>query len=64
MIHPRVETLEKLAQAKRAQGLSAKVVSITDIVKGKYGDVKTGSRDLQEVIRRFLKLVREKWGVC
>ena len=39
-------------------------MTISDIVAGRYGDVRTGSRDLQELIRRFLKLARERWGVC
>lgn len=59
-----VEQFERLAAAKRARGISARVVTISDVVAGRYGDVRTGSRDLQEVLRRFLKLARERWGVC
>lgn len=58
-----VEQFQRLAAAKRARGITARVVTITDIVNGRYGDVRTGARDLQEVIRRFLKNVRTRWGV-
>jgi hypothetical protein len=58
-----IAAFERLAQAKRARGVSARVVSITDIVAGRWGDVRSGSRDLQEVIRRFLKMARQRWGV-
>ncbi|KAM0323869.1 hypothetical protein ACHAQA_008450 [Verticillium albo-atrum] len=58
-----IAAFQRLADAKRARGVSARVVSITDIVSGRWGDVRTGSRDLQEVIRRFLKRVRTRWGV-
>jgi hypothetical protein len=58
-----LEAFERLAEAKRARGITARVVSITSIVDGRWGDFRTGSRDLQEVIRRFLKRVRTRWGV-
>jgi hypothetical protein len=58
-----VAQFQRLAAAKRARGISARVVTITDIVNGRYGDFRTGARDLQEVIRRFLKNVRTRWGV-
>ncbi|KAH7091334.1 peptidase family C25-domain-containing protein [Paraphoma chrysanthemicola] len=58
-----IAAFERLAEAKRARGITARVVTITDIVAGTYGDVRTGSRDLQEVVRRFLKFVRNRWGV-
>ena len=57
-----VTAFERLAAAKRARGVSARVVTITDIVAGRYGDVRSGSRDLQEVFRRFLKIARHRWG--
>ncbi|HST49454.1 C25 family cysteine peptidase [Jatrophihabitans sp.] len=57
-----VAAFERLAAAKRARGVSARVVTITDIVAGRYGDVRTGSRDLQEAIRKFLKIARRRWG--
>lgn len=58
-----VAQFERLAAAKRARGITARVVTITNIVNGRYGDFRTGARDLQEVIRRFLKSVRTRWGV-
>jgi hypothetical protein len=58
-----VAQFQRLAAAKRARGISARVVTITDIVNGRFGDFRAGARDLQEVIRRFLKSVRTRWGV-
>ncbi|WP_395311305.1 C25 family cysteine peptidase [Mycobacterium sp. AMU20-3851] len=58
-----IAQFERLAQAKRSRGISARLVTITDIVAGRYGDVRTGARDLQEVIRKFLKIARSRWGV-
>jgi hypothetical protein len=54
---------QRLASSKKARGLTAEVVTISDIVYGTYGDFVTGSRDLQEVIRRFIKDVRTRWKV-
>jgi hypothetical protein len=54
----------RLSSWKNARGVSSKVVTISDIVGGRYGDFRTGSRDLQEVLRRFIRWAREKWGVC
>jgi hypothetical protein len=59
-----VAEFQRLAAHKRSRGLSARVVTITDIVAGRYGDFRTGSRDLPEVIRRFLKSVHQRWGVA
>lgn len=58
-----VAAFEKLAGWKRSRGVTAKVVTIADIVGGRYGDFRSGSRDLQEVIRKFLKSVVPAWGV-
>jgi len=58
-----VAAFEKLAVWKRSRGVTAKVVTIADIVGGRYGDFRSGSRDLQEVIRKFLKNVVPTWGV-
>ncbi len=57
-----VDQFHRLARWKRSRGVSAKVVTITDIVAGRYGDHRTGARDLQEVIRRFLQHARNDWG--
>ena len=59
-----VGAFQRLVAWKRSRGLTAKVVTITDIVGGRYGDFRTGSRDLPEVIRKFLKAVHERWGVA
>jgi hypothetical protein len=59
-----VAEFSRLAAWKRSRGLTTKVVTVSDIVDGRYGDFRTGSRDLPEVIRRFLKDVYERWGVA
>lgn len=58
-----VSKFQTLVEWKRQKGLKARVVTITDIVNGKYGDHKTGAVDLQEVIRNFLKFAHSTWGV-
>ncbi|WEK13290.1 MAG: C25 family cysteine peptidase [Candidatus Microbacterium phytovorans] len=58
-----VAQFERLAQAKRARGITARVVTITEILDGRWGDFRTGSRDLAEVIRRFLVAKRQDWGI-
>ena len=55
---------ERLADWKRRRGLRARVVTITDIVAGRYGNLTAGARDLQEVIRGFLRWAHEHWGVA
>ncbi|MGH8380291.1 C25 family cysteine peptidase [Pseudomonas sp.] len=59
-----VAAFQGLAAWKRSRGVTAKVVTVTNIVRGRYGDFVTGSRDLQEVIRRFLKWAHANWGVA
>ena len=59
-----VAAFQQLAAWKRSRGVTAKVVTVTNIVRGRYGDFVTGSRDLQEVIRRFLKWAHANWGVA
>ena len=46
---------QQLANWKKSRGLRTYVARVKDIVDGQYGDFKTGARDLQEVIRNFLK---------
>jgi hypothetical protein len=58
-----VEAFDRLAAAKRRRGISTRIVTITDIVNGRWGDFRTGSRDLQEIIRKFLKYAKTRWGV-
>lgn len=45
----------RLAEWKESRGLRAHVASVVDIVNGNYGNFSSGARDLQEVIRNFLK---------
>jgi hypothetical protein len=59
-----VATFERLAQWKRQRCLKAKVVTVTDIVAGRYGSFQTGARDLQEVLRNFLKMAQSRWGTA
>jgi hypothetical protein len=63
MIPGIVAAFERLANWKRSRGITTRVVTITDIVGGRYGSFRSGARDLQEVIRRFLKDVVPRWGV-
>ena len=58
-----VDAFHELAALKRARGISARVVTVSEILDGRYGDFRHDSRDLQEVIRRFLKAHRDRWGV-
>lgn len=58
-----VDAFQNLVNWKKKRGLSARVVTITDIVQGTYGDFKTGARDLQEVIRNFLKWAYSNWNI-
>ena len=46
---------QRLANWKADRGLRTHVACLQDIVDGAYGDFTTGTRDLQEVIRNFLK---------
>jgi hypothetical protein len=59
-----VASFERLAAWKRQRGLKAWVITISDIVADRYGNFRTGSRDLQEVIRKFLQMAQANWGVA
>jgi hypothetical protein len=59
-----VASFQRLAHWKRQRSLRARVVTISEIVAGRSGDFRTGSRDLQEVIRKFLKMAHADWGVA
>lgn len=54
---------DRLAAHKKARGYRTHVAQIKDIVSGQYGDFSTGARDLQEVIRSFLKHFVAQKGV-
>jgi hypothetical protein len=58
-----VSSFQKLVNWKKRRGLRARVVTITDIIQGTYGDFKTGARDLQEVLRNFLKWAYSHWDI-
>jgi hypothetical protein len=48
-------SFQKLADWKKSRGLRTHIAQVKEIVDGNYGDFLTGSRDLPEVIRKFLK---------
>ena len=54
----------RLAAWKRRRGLRATVVTLSDIMADRHGNFRAGSRDLQEVIRKFLKMAQADWGVA
>ncbi|MCB9792509.1 MAG: hypothetical protein H6741_07240 [Alphaproteobacteria bacterium] len=58
-----IAAFSALATWKRDRGLRTHVASVTDIVNGGYGDFRTGARDLQEVLRSFLKDFCDRHGV-
>lgn len=53
----------QLVAWKSQRGLAARLVTVTDIVSGTYGEFREGARDLQEVLRNFLKWAVRTWGV-
>ncbi len=57
-----VAEFERLAQWKTEKGVQSAVVTVTDIVGGRYGNFKNGARDLQEVLRNFLKHARRSFN--
>jgi hypothetical protein len=59
-----VGEFERLAAWKRRRGIRAGVVTISDILDGRYGSFYHGARDLQEIIRNFLKWAHQEWGVA
>lgn len=58
-----VAQFQRLADWKTARSVRSKVVTVSDIVDGRYGDFTQGgfARDLQEVIRNFLKMAQRDW---
>ncbi len=59
-----VGVFKRLCEWKKRRGLSTRVVTVTDIVNGVHGDFRTGTRDLQEVLRNFLKWAYDEWGIA
>lgn len=58
-----VQAFQRLADWKAKRGLKSRVVTISDIIAGVYGNFTAGARDLQEAIRYFLKWAYNAWGV-
>jgi len=58
-----VAELERLAEWKTARGMRTRVVTVSAIVGGEFGDfTQSGfARDLQEVLRNFVKHVQASW---
>jgi hypothetical protein len=59
-----VSVFRRLADWKEQRGLTTRVVTVSDIVDGLYGDFKSDARDLQEVIRKFLQWAYTNWGIA
>lgn len=61
-----IAEFQRLSDWRTAQGMRSRVVSISDIVNGRWGDFTEAgfARDLQDVIRNFLKHVHEAWDTC
>ena len=58
-----VAEFERLAKWKSQKGLRSRVVTISDIVGGRFGDFTEGgfALDLQEVLRNFIKHIHQEW---
>ncbi|SHO47613.1 C25 family cysteine peptidase [Desulfopila aestuarii] len=50
-----VAEFQRLAAHKKARGYRTHIARVRDIVDGGYGNFSAGARDLQEIIRNFLK---------
>lgn len=58
-----VAEFERLAEWKTEKGVLAAVVTVSDIMAGRYGNFdRIGTRDLQEVLRNFLKHARKNFN--
>jgi len=59
-----VAAFDRLADWRTAHGIRSRVVTVTDIVSGSLGEFTQNgfARDLQEVIRNFLKHAHRLWG--
>ncbi|AET64084.1 hypothetical protein Mhar_0706 [Methanothrix harundinacea 6Ac] len=63
-----VEHFERLAEWKTSRGMRTRVVTVESILAGDYGDFAHANsanpaRDLQEVIRNFIKWAHNNWGL-
>lgn len=59
-----VASFQRLANWKATRGLKTRVVTVDDIVAGVHGNFTSGARDLQEVLRNFIKWAYDAWGVA
>ena len=59
-----IAEFERLAEWKTAKGMQSRVVTVSQIVSGNFGHFTQGgfARDLQEVIRNFVKHAYKNWG--
>lgn len=62
-IGDQVSEFQRLVDWKKRRGLNARVITITDITSGVFGNHSSGARDLQEVIRNFLKWALDHWNI-
>jgi hypothetical protein len=58
-----VQPFQRLADWKTKRNLKSHIVTVSNIVAGVYGNFSSGVRDLQEVIRNFLKWALGAWGI-
>jgi hypothetical protein len=58
-----VDHFKDLAEWKTRRGMRSRVVTVSDIVGGKWGDFTENgfALDLQEVIRNFIKFAHKEW---
>lgn len=58
-----VAELDRLAMWKTARGIRSRVITVSDVVAGKFGDFTHSgfARDLPEVLRNFIKYIHTKW---
>ncbi len=59
-----VAEFERLAEWKTSRGMRSRVITVSEIVAGTFGDFTENgfARDLQEVLRNFVKYIHNKWG--
>jgi hypothetical protein len=59
-----IAEFERLAEWKTTKGIRSRVVTVSQIVSGTFGDFTQAgfARDLQEVIRNFAKHAQKNWG--
>lgn len=58
-----ISIFQRLADWKTRRGLKTRVISVSDIVNRVYGNFASGARDLQEVIRNFVKWAYVNWRI-